>query len=121
MVIGQNIFAALAIIGWFAVPTGGGLIFLYGKYGAILFGLLSAAIASIKYRNPFAWLAIGMWLPLAGLIVLAFLPRLYLRLCPFCLEGIEIKAAACPHCTKDIGENKPETKDPAKEEPKIES
>lgn len=100
----QNFIGLTLLILWFAFDYYGnvGPDIFYGKYGALIIGLLTGFVASLKGRNFMLWFGIGSWFVLAALIILLFFPKLHDAICPFCREPVSIEASACPHCQKDI-------------------
>ncbi|MFQ5828398.1 MAG: hypothetical protein ACE5JD_04490 [Candidatus Methylomirabilia bacterium] len=112
--LGMTLLGLLAIAVWFGsetimmrlgLPKTGPEI-LYSRYVALLFGGLAALMAVSKRRNAVVWFAVGIWFVFAALIALLFLPKLHDARCPFCEQGISGKAGICPHCQRDIGEDR---------------
>jgi hypothetical protein len=68
---------------------------------AIVFGVVSAMIASAKARNVFGWFAAGLLIGPFALVVLALPARTKngrFAECPACCEVVRSDATVCRHC-----------------------
>lgn len=83
----------------------------------LLCSIACVSVAAAKNRNRFVWFVLGLFFSLAGLIVLAILPKLpsrderdarrfgasaTLRECPSCLQLIPREAKVCSFCQRDV-------------------
>ena len=68
---------------------------------AIVFGIITAAIANSRGRNVFGWGVFGFALFIVALPCILLMPALNQRKCPYCTSVISQEATVCPHCRKD--------------------
>lgn len=66
-----------------------------------LFGIVAAVIANTKGRSGCGWFLLGMLFgPFA--LVIALLPSMAQRECPYCAERVREEAIKCKHCGSSL-------------------
>jgi hypothetical protein len=69
--------------------------------GAVVIGLIPAAIARRKGHGFWTWWLFGAMLWIVALPVSLFIKDARPR-CPYCAEIIRPEATVCPHCQRDL-------------------
>ncbi len=101
---GSAILALIASALWFYIDYryDVGIDIIYGRYGAVLFGLMAGFVGAMKRRSFWAWFAVGLWLVLLGVLIALFVSKMAKAICPECREAVDPEAARCPHCQQAI-------------------
>lgn len=79
-------------------------------FGGFVSALVGAILGAGK-RRAVDGLLCGLFLGPIGWLMILLSPTRHARRCPYCREGIALKAVKCPHCQSNLREELPAGED----------